>query len=168
RCAGRVEVLHEHQWGTICDDSWDLRDAQVVCRQLGCGTAISSPGQAHFGQGQDPIWLDEVECTGLELSLSQCSHSSWGQHNCNHEEDAGVVCSGCTPPRKGAWEALCQLNPSHTSAAGTNPLQLRLQGSSGPCVGLVEVFYNSSWQRVCSIGWSLLEAEVVCRQLGCG
>ncbi|NXP76163.1 DMBT1 protein, partial [Ramphastos sulfuratus] len=105
RCAGRVEVLHEHQWGTICDDSWDLKDAKVVCRQLGCGTAVSTPGQAHFGQGQDPIWLDEVECTGLELSLSQCSHKSWGLHNCNHEEDAGVVCSGY-PPKKGlgGWQ----------------------------------------------------------------
>ncbi|NWI22987.1 C163A protein, partial [Sula dactylatra] len=94
RCAGRVEVLHEHQWGTICDDSWDLKDAKVICRQLGCGTAVSAPGQAHFRQGLGPIWLDDVECTGMETTFSQCSLSSWGLHNCNHEEDAGVVCSG--------------------------------------------------------------------------
>ncbi|XP_068026523.1 deleted in malignant brain tumors 1 protein-like [Melanerpes formicivorus] len=144
RCAGRVEVLHQQQWGTVCDDGWDLKDAKVVCRQLGCGTAVATPGGAHFGQGLGPIWLDEVECSGQESSFGLCPHKGWGLHNCKHEEDAGVVCSGSTP------------------------LQLRLQGSSGPCTGLLEVLYNSSWQRVCSIGWSLLEAEVVCRQLGCG
>ncbi|NWH63232.1 DMBT1 protein, partial [Geococcyx californianus] len=93
-CAGRVEVLHQQQWGTICDDSWDLKDAKVICRQLGCGTAVAALGHAHFGQGLGPIWLDEVECTGIETTFSQCNLGSKGLHNCNHEEDAGVVCSG--------------------------------------------------------------------------
>uniref|UniRef100_A0A803YAH2 Soluble scavenger receptor cysteine-rich domain-containing protein SSC5D n=1 Tax=Meleagris gallopavo TaxID=9103 RepID=A0A803YAH2_MELGA len=144
RCAGRVEVFHNRQWGTVCDDSWNLRSAKVVCRQLGCGTAASAPGKAHFGRGSDPIWLDDVECSGTEASLSQCRLNNWGNHNCNHEEDAAVVCSG------------------------TNPLQLRLQDSSSPCAGRVEVRYNATWYSICDKSWSSLEAEVVCKQLGCG
>uniref|UniRef100_A0A672U6K9 Soluble scavenger receptor cysteine-rich domain-containing protein SSC5D n=1 Tax=Strigops habroptila TaxID=2489341 RepID=A0A672U6K9_STRHB len=145
RCAGRVEVQYKQQWGTICDDDWDLNDAKVICRELGCGTAIAAPGQAHFGPGVDPIWLDNAKCTGMETTFAQCNPRSWGLHNCNHNEDAGVVCSG-----------------------GTNPLQLRVQDGPGPCAGRVEVLYNATWHGVCSSGWSLLEAAVVCRQLGCG
>jgi len=93
-CSGRVEVFYGQEWGTVCDDSWDISDAEVVCRQLGCGRALSIPISAHFGEGSGPIWLDDVNCTGTETSLSQCETTLWGVHNCRHREDAGVVCVG--------------------------------------------------------------------------
>lgn len=94
RCAGRVEVFHEHQWGTVCDDGWSLSEATVVCRQLSCGTAVSAPVLAHFGPGSGRVWLDNVNCTGAEAALSECHARPWGSNDCDHGEDAGVVCSG--------------------------------------------------------------------------
>ena len=69
--------------------------SQVACRELGYqeGLAVSD---ATFGEARStiPIWLDQVSCEGNEEFLSQCTYSGWGDHNCLHREDAGVVCSG--------------------------------------------------------------------------
>ncbi|XP_074607150.1 uncharacterized protein LOC141860078 [Acropora palmata] len=90
---GRVEVYYKGEWGTVCDDSWDINDAHVVCRQLGFSSAAYQYGSARYGQGSGRIWLDNVGCQGGEVSLSSCSHNAWGSHNCGHSEDASVVCA---------------------------------------------------------------------------
>ena len=90
---GRVEVTHNGEWGTVCDDGWDILDATVVCHELGYIRAADAPQNAFFGGGSGPIWYDEVGCTGTELNLTECSSDGRGLHNCQHSEDAGVVCT---------------------------------------------------------------------------
>ena len=89
--SGRVEVFINGQWGTVCDNSWDSSDARVVCRQLGY-TSGTAYGGAVYGQGTGRIWLDNLNCTGSEDSLLNCSHHGIGQHSCSHGEDASVTC----------------------------------------------------------------------------
>ena len=90
---GRVEVYHNGQWGTVCDDGWDINDAHVVCRQLGFPSASSAPHRAQYGQGSGTIWMDDVHCNGTEASLFHCTRNGLGTHNCVHREDASVVCN---------------------------------------------------------------------------
>lgn len=56
-------------------------------------TSAKAQKLAHFGEGSGPILLDDVQCTGNELSIDQCPKSLWGEHNCGHKEDAGVSCN---------------------------------------------------------------------------
>ena len=87
-----MEIYYNGEWGTVCDDVWGLDDATVVCRQLGYANAVRAATNAEFGQGTGRIWRDNVGCSGTESMLSSCSANSWGFHNCDHSDDAGVVC----------------------------------------------------------------------------
>ncbi|XP_029908106.1 lysyl oxidase homolog 2A-like [Myripristis murdjan] len=147
---GRVEVLKNGEWGTVCDDNWNIRAATVVCRELGFGSAKEALTGGQLGQGIGPVHMNEVECSGFEKSLTECFFNR-DVLGCSHEEDAAVRCN---VPAMGF----------HT--------RLRLSGGRNPYEGRVEVLgeRNGSlvWGTVCSDSWGTMEAMVVCRQLGLG
>ncbi|NXX45813.1 C163A protein, partial [Tricholaema leucomelas] len=144
RCAGRVEVKHNGEWGSVCsyDFDWDARWGSVVCQQLGCGPVLRSSPYAPFGQGTGRIWLQPFFCRGSEEVLEECPHFGWGHHFCGHELDVGVTCA--------------------------DAVELRLAAGTGPCAGRVEVKLRGRWGTVADPNWDMREAEVVCQQLGCG
>jgi len=90
-----VEIYLQGWWGTVCDDFWGINDANVVCNQLGFLGAMAAVPHAGFGRGGGPIQLDDVHCVGNESSLTDCPARPIGQHNCGHNEDAGVRCNSC-------------------------------------------------------------------------
>ncbi|XP_065551131.1 scavenger receptor cysteine-rich domain-containing group B protein [Lathamus discolor] len=166
RCQGRVEIFYNGSWGTVCDDDWDLVDANVVCRQLGCGHAITLPPAMAFGQGSGPIFLDNVDCKGREAALSECWSHGWGIHNCYHYEDVAVVCNELSPTQ--ASEGPTSRTLTASVQDGESDGSIRLVSGADSCQGRVEIFYRGSWGTVCDDDWGLSDASVVCKQLGCG
>ncbi|XP_025102823.1 deleted in malignant brain tumors 1 protein-like [Pomacea canaliculata] len=137
---GRLEILHNGAWSTVCDDRFGKTEAEVACRMLGFNTARSlAVRSSMYGQGSDSILLDDVRCQGSETDLLQCQHRGLYTHNCKHDEDVGII---CTDQRE----------------------QVRLTGSQLTDRGRVELQLGSEWFTVCVPDDNF--PKVVCRQLG--
>ncbi|NWS42408.1 LOX3B oxidase, partial [Probosciger aterrimus] len=150
---GRVEVLKGSEWGTICDDRWNLLSASVVCRELGFGSAKEALTGARMGQGTGPIHMNEVQCLGTEKSLWSCPFKNITQEDCKHTEDVAVHCN---VPYMG-YETLIRLS------GGRSRFEGRVEVAVGAGAG-----EQPHWGLVCGEGWGTLEAMVACRQLGLG
>ncbi|XP_043538437.1 scavenger receptor cysteine-rich type 1 protein M130-like [Chiloscyllium plagiosum] len=269
RCAGRLEIYYGGIWGSVCDDAWDEIDAQVVCKQLGCGKTLDMTPHFSFEPGSGPIWLKDVKCSGNESLLWECPSAQLGQQDdCSHKEDVRIVCSEHKEVRlangkhrcqgrievfdNGTWGTVCLENPDGRSAEricedfdcgdllsidfdaqsfgkGTGPVWLggleclshrsavrqcqadpwgrcssgqlenagvfcsernvtkeqslnsnscdqrsepqhsvRLDGGRSNCSGRVEIMCDKRWGTVCGDSWDITDANVVCRQMGCG
>ena len=68
---------------------------EVLLYYRGLGLAVSG---GVYGSGSGVIWLDNVECLGQESDIAECERSEWASHNCDHSEDAGVICTDTLPP----------------------------------------------------------------------
>ncbi|XP_041361946.1 scavenger receptor cysteine-rich domain superfamily protein-like [Gigantopelta aegis] len=139
---GRVEVFHDGQYGTVCDDGFGPEEAKVFCTMIGYNssyyTLSRAENAAKFGPGSGPIWLDSVNCSGSESDISECQSDGWGVTDCDHGEDVGVVCPGS---------------------------EVKLVGGSSDSIGQVNIGVGQHYP-VCSDGWGQKEATFVCRMLG--
>ncbi|XP_021369811.1 deleted in malignant brain tumors 1 protein-like [Mizuhopecten yessoensis] len=141
---GRVEILQNGRWGTICDDAFGDEEAQAVCRIFGkkYGTA-----NAYFGAGTGAIYVDELDCSpsyssdidALLLGSTLCSFNGWGINDCSHSEDVGVWC-------------LSQ--------------EIRLVTEHLSRQGRVEINYAETWGTICADDWDIVASTLVCRILG--
>ena len=91
---GRIEVYYEGEWGTVCDEGWDINDGTVVCHQLGYQQSLAiTTGASDFGPGNGPIHFQDVTCQGNENNIFMCSLLR-NRTSCLHSQDAGVICAG--------------------------------------------------------------------------
>ncbi|XP_051814343.1 CD5 antigen-like isoform X4 [Acanthochromis polyacanthus] len=134
-CSGRLQVKRNQVWSSVCSDGFDQQDAEVVCRELGCGSPSGFEEELY---GEAPEWIPEFRCGGHESALLHCERSD--RDTCSPGTTVTLTCSD----------------------------SVRLVGGTHRCSGRLQVKRNQVWSSVCSDGFDLQDAEVVCRELGCG
>ncbi|XP_068045194.1 lysyl oxidase homolog 3 isoform X8 [Anomalospiza imberbis] len=162
---GRVEVFYNDEWGTICDDDFTLGNAHVLCRHLGFVAATGWAHSAKYGKGVGRIWLDNVNCAGNEKGIGDCKHRGWGNSDCSHEEDAGVVCKDERIP--GFKDSnVIETEQSHVEEVRLRPVVSGGRRQLPVTEGIVEVRYKDSWAQICDQGWDSHNSRVVCGMMG--
>ncbi|KAM7381053.1 hypothetical protein PAMA_012067 [Pampus argenteus] len=137
-CSGRLEVKSEQSWSSVCEADFDQQDAEVVCRELGCGAPSVLQG-ALYGEVEAPMWTKEFQCGGHESTLLDCGRSDSTRSTCSPGKAVGLTCSE----------------------------PVRLVGGASRCAGTLEV-KQGEWRPVDPTYWTLKEAAVACRNLDCG
>uniref|UniRef100_A0A3B3CQ53 SRCR domain-containing protein n=1 Tax=Oryzias melastigma TaxID=30732 RepID=A0A3B3CQ53_ORYME len=87
-CSGRLEVMLNGSWSSVNEDDFDQQDAEVVCRELGCGPPSGLQG-ALYGETEAPEWSREFLCEGHESALLKCRSSVQKYSG----KAAGLTCS---------------------------------------------------------------------------
>ena len=101
QCEGQVEMNISGRRRALFASHWSLANANVVCRQLGCGVAISTPRGPHLVERGDQISTVRFHCSGAESFLWSCPVTALGGPDCSHGNAASVICSG--KRGKGYW-----------------------------------------------------------------
>ncbi|XP_047450633.1 scavenger receptor cysteine-rich type 1 protein M130-like [Mugil cephalus] len=140
-CSGRLEVQFDWSWSSVSEDGFDQQDAEVVCRELGCGPPSVLQGALFTG---GPVWRKGFECEGTESALLACNISAPDRTPSSANRSVQLTCS--------------------------DPNSLRLVGESSLCAGKLEMTNKGEWRPVVDweLIWNQVSADAVCRRLGCG
>ncbi len=69
-------MFYHNAWGKVYrgGGSWGVREAMVLCRQLGwdTGSVWSGPVDTTFGYGGEPVYNARLQCVGDEARLVDC------------------------------------------------------------------------------------------------
>ncbi|XP_039277670.1 serine protease svh-1-like [Nilaparvata lugens] len=190
---GLIEVKVLGHWGLVCADEFGLRDANVVCREVGypMGAQHVKP-RSTFDSAKAAASLfliDDLACQGNETSVRQCDHNGWGVHNCKLHEAVGVVCQdpGQSCPTNhwrcpGSDSCIpvmfvcnnvrdCRDGSDEAPELCKTKTEVRLVGNernNNPNVmaGRVEIKKFGMWGTICDDDFGVTEAEVICKSLG--
>ncbi|CAM4727437.1 unnamed protein product [Leuciscus chuanchicus] len=164
---GRIEVFYKDEWGTICDDDFSLANAHVLCRQLGFVSATGWAHSAKYGKGTGRIWLDNVQCSGSERSVSVCKSRGWGNSDCTHDEDAGVICKDERLPGYMDSNVIeVQVDENKVEEVRLRPVFTMATKRMPVTEGVVEVKNKDGWAQICDNGWTPKNSRVVCGMMG--
>ncbi|XP_008277166.1 lysyl oxidase homolog 3B isoform X1 [Stegastes partitus] len=164
---GRIELFYKGEWGTICDDDFSIANAHVLCRQMGFVSATGWTHSAKYGKGQGKIWLDNVMCGGGEKSIELCKSRGWGNSDCTHDEDAGVVCKDERIPGFVDSNVIdAQVDENKIEEVRLRPVVAMAKKKMPITEGVVEVKFKDGWAQICDIGWTIKNTRVVCGMLG--
>uniref|UniRef100_A0A3B5QAW5 SRCR domain-containing protein n=1 Tax=Xiphophorus maculatus TaxID=8083 RepID=A0A3B5QAW5_XIPMA len=146
RCSGRLEVKTNQSWSSVCETDFDLQDAEVVCREIGCRSPSVHQG-ALYGEAEAPVGSREFLCEGSESALLKCSsRKSSGRNSCSPGQAVGLTCSG----RGGSADLLLF--------------------TASRCAGRLEMLHQEEWRPVAVYTryWDMNSAAAVCGELDCG
>uniref|UniRef100_A0A8C7HH75 SRCR domain-containing protein n=1 Tax=Oncorhynchus kisutch TaxID=8019 RepID=A0A8C7HH75_ONCKI len=164
-CSGRVEVKSYQSWASVCEADFDRQDAEVVCRDVGCGAPAVLQGGL-YGEGGGQTWDKEFQCKGKESLLLDCDTSDRENNTCLPGNAVGLTCSGKKQfVTQSTFEKIVRL--LSLSFLFSEPDDVRLVGGGSRCAGGVEWYDQGEWRIVGTYDWDDV-AAVVCRQLGCG
>ncbi|XP_066575809.1 lysyl oxidase homolog 3A isoform X6 [Amia ocellicauda] len=163
---GRIEVFYNEEWGTICDDDFSLENALVLCKQLGFISATGWSHSAKYGKGAGRIWLDNVQCSGSEKSIGDCKSRGWGNSDCTHDEDAGVVCKDERLPGFVESNVIDQVEENRVEEVRLRPVVATAKKRMPITEGIVEVKYKDGWAQICDVDWNSKNSRVICGMMG--
>ncbi|XP_053387695.1 uncharacterized protein LOC123541782 [Mercenaria mercenaria] len=147
---GRVEIQSVGFWGTICDDSFGMAEANVICSMVGYPRAVSVRGNANYGKGKGPIFADDLECEQSATHINNCTYATYD--NCQHSDDVSVICTDCGDPKP----AHGFINSSDTSLDAVVQVQCeqgyRLNGRS-----VIQCMETNNWSD-----------DPTCKLIDCG